>query len=110
MFAKCANYWCPASRHPEELSSMEFQFGERLGGGQTEVVCLWLCTRCCREMRPQVDASHAAEARTLHAVSGVNDPGADLSPSKLAATTAPHWCLTTESIRASTCRAPRWHP
>lgn len=79
MFAKCANYWCPASRQPEELSNVEFQFREILGRGPTDSVCLWLCSRCSREMRPQADASHAAEARWLHAASGASGWRADLS-------------------------------
>jgi hypothetical protein len=55
MFAKCSNYWCSASRHPEEVLPVEFQLGERLGDGQTYAVRLWLCTRCFRDMKPKLD-------------------------------------------------------
>jgi hypothetical protein len=69
MVAKCANYWCSASRHAEEVLLADIQLGDRLSDCQTNAVHLWLCTRCFREMTPELDPSHAAETRLLQLVS-----------------------------------------
>jgi hypothetical protein len=69
MFAKCANYWCSASRQPEEVFPAEFQLGKKVGNA----VRLWLCTRCVQEMKPSPDASPLFEAGLSLPSLGVTD-------------------------------------
>ena len=54
MTAKCANYWCSASRQAGEVSRVEFPLGEAGSNENCRIVSLWLCAKCAREMTIQV--------------------------------------------------------
>ena len=50
MIGICANYWCSASVHEEEVFRTDITLGGRVSERQLKKVTLWLCARCAREM------------------------------------------------------------
>jgi hypothetical protein len=59
MVGKCANSWCPTTRHHHEgkLFRLEINLGSRTGGDERKTDYLWLCARCALEMHPKVEVT-----------------------------------------------------
>jgi len=59
MVGKCANSWCPTTRHYHEgkLFRLDIDVGYRSGGNELKTEYIWLCARCAQEMHPKVEVS-----------------------------------------------------
>jgi hypothetical protein len=59
MVGKCANSWCPTTRHRHEgkLFRLDIDLGNKAGGNERKTEYIWLCARCAQEMHPMVEVS-----------------------------------------------------
>lgn len=57
MAAKCANRWCPATRHHDEgkLFRLDLDLGSKAGRSERKTEYLWLCPACAQHMHPRVE-------------------------------------------------------
>jgi hypothetical protein len=53
---KCANNWCPTTRHHQEgkLFRLDIDLGNKAGGEERKTEYVWLCALCALEMHPKV--------------------------------------------------------
>ncbi len=53
---KCANNWCPTTRHHQEgkLFRLDIDIGNKTGGDEQKTEYVWLCAQCALEMHPKV--------------------------------------------------------
>jgi hypothetical protein len=56
MVGKCANSWCPTTRHHHEgkLFRLDIDIGNKTGGDERMTEYVWLCAQCALEMHPRV--------------------------------------------------------
>lgn len=56
MVGKCANSWCPTTRHRHEgkLFRLDIDLGNKAGGDERKTEYLWLCSTCAEVMHPRV--------------------------------------------------------
>ncbi len=56
MDGKCANSWCPTTRHRDEgkLFRLDINLGNKTGGNERKTEYIWLCARCAQQMHPEV--------------------------------------------------------
>lgn len=56
MVGKCANSWCPTTRHHHEgkLFRLDINLGNKVGGTERKTEYVWLCSQCALEMHPKV--------------------------------------------------------
>lgn len=59
MVGKCANSWCPTTRHYHEgkLFRLDIDVGCKRGGNELKTEYIWLCARCAQQMHPKVEVS-----------------------------------------------------
>jgi hypothetical protein len=59
MVGKCANSWCPATRHHHEgkLFRLDIDLGNKAGETEQKTDYVWLCGHCAQEMHPTVDVT-----------------------------------------------------
>ncbi len=59
MVAKCANSWCPTTRHNDagKLFRLDINLGNRAGGKERKTEYIWLCARCAQQMHPKVEVT-----------------------------------------------------
>lgn len=57
MVCKCANNWCPTTRHRQEgrLFRLDINVGNKAGGTECKTEYIWLCSSCAQVMHPKVD-------------------------------------------------------
>jgi hypothetical protein len=57
MVGKCANSWCPATRHHHEgkLFRVDIDLSNKSGENEYKTDYIWLCSRCAQEMHPTVE-------------------------------------------------------
>lgn len=59
MVGKCANSWCPTTRHHHEgkLFRLDINLGNKAGGNELKTEYIWLCARCAQEVHPEVEVT-----------------------------------------------------
>jgi hypothetical protein len=59
MVSKCANSWCPTTRHPHEgkVFRLDIDLGNMAGGDERKTEYIWLCALCPRVMHPKVEVT-----------------------------------------------------
>jgi len=59
MASKCANNYCPITRHRHEgkMFRLDIVVGNRTGGTQRKIEYVWLCSHCADKMHPKVDVT-----------------------------------------------------
>jgi hypothetical protein len=59
MVGKCANSWCPTTRHQHEgkLSRLDIDLGSVAGKDERKTEYIWLCACCAQVMHPKVEVS-----------------------------------------------------
>jgi hypothetical protein len=59
MVGKCANSWCPTTRHYHEgkLFRLDIDLGNKGGGDERKTDYIWLCGSCALEMHPKVEVA-----------------------------------------------------
>jgi hypothetical protein len=59
MVSKCANSWCPTTRHHDEgkLFRLDIDLGSKTGKDEYRTEYIWLCAPCAREMHPKVEVN-----------------------------------------------------
>jgi hypothetical protein len=57
MVCKCANSWCPTTRHHHEgsLFRLDINVGNTAGGTERKTEYIWLCSSCALVMHPKVE-------------------------------------------------------
>jgi hypothetical protein len=57
MVGKCANSWCPTTRHHHEgkLFRVDIDLGNMAGENEQKTAYLWLCAKCAEEMAPKIE-------------------------------------------------------
>jgi hypothetical protein len=56
MVEKCANNWCPTTRHHHagKLFRLDIDLGSKAGGHVIKTEYIWLCASCAQQMHPKV--------------------------------------------------------
>jgi hypothetical protein len=59
MVGKCANSWCPTTRHHHEgkLFRLDINLGSKAGRDERKTEYIWLCACCAQVMHPKVEVS-----------------------------------------------------
>ena len=59
MVGKCANSWCPTTRHYHEgkLFRLDIDLGNMTGGDERKTEYIWLCACCAQVMHPKVEVN-----------------------------------------------------
>ncbi len=59
MVGKCANSWCPTTRHPHEgkLFRLDINLGSKAGRDERRTEYIWLCAHCAQVMHPKVECT-----------------------------------------------------
>jgi hypothetical protein len=59
MVGKCANSWCPTTRHHHEgkLFRLDIDLGNKAGGDERRTEYIWLCAPCAQVMHPKVEVT-----------------------------------------------------
>ena len=59
MVGKCANSWCPTTRHHHEgkLFRLDIDLGNKAGGDERKTAYIWLCACCAQVMHPKVEVN-----------------------------------------------------
>ena len=59
MVGKCANSWCPTTRHHHEgkLFRLDIDLGNKAGGDERKTEYMWLCACCAQVMHPKVEVN-----------------------------------------------------
>jgi hypothetical protein len=57
MVRKCANSWCPTTRHHNDgkLFRLDINLGSRSGENERKTEYIWLCAHCADKMHPKVE-------------------------------------------------------
>jgi len=77
MVGKCANSWCPTTRHHHEgkLFRFDINLGNKAGGNERKTEYIWLCAVCAQKMHPKVEVT--GNTVTLRLTKNDPMPGAD---------------------------------
>jgi hypothetical protein len=72
MVGKCANSWCPTTRHHHEgkLYRLDIDIGNKADKDEHKTEYIWLCARCAQEMHPWVEVT----GNTVRVRLSRNDP------------------------------------
>jgi hypothetical protein len=72
MVGKCANSWCPTTRHHHEgkLFRLDIDLGNKAGGDERRTEYIWLCAPCAQVMHPKVEVT----GNTVRLLLTKNDP------------------------------------
>ena len=59
MVGKCANSWCPTTRHHHEgrLFRLDIELGNTAGGTEQKTAYVWLCAKCAEAMVPTIEVA-----------------------------------------------------
>ncbi len=59
MVGKCANSWCPTTRHHHEgkLFRVDIDLGNMAGENEQKTAYLWLCAKCAEQMVPKIEVT-----------------------------------------------------
>jgi hypothetical protein len=81
MVGKCANSWCPTTRHNHDgtLFRLDIDLGSKAGKNERRTEYIWLCACCAQVMHPKVEVN----GDTIKVLLSKNDPmrGADIGAS-----------------------------
>jgi len=59
MVGKCANSWCPTTRHHHEgkLFRVDIALGNKAGENEQRTAYVWLCAKCAEQMVPRIEVA-----------------------------------------------------